>query len=162
MSEFQLFAEIIKRSFAKTWDLAKIEWKLHEIYIEEDPETCLCGHFPIKEICVLRNYKNNQFAEVGNCCVKKFLGLPSNKIFQAVKRIKKDLKKTVNVETVVFIYEKTMISNWERDFYIDTIKKRSLSQKQMEKRIQINQKIIARMGMGRMAKKTEITWDDIT
>ena len=43
---------------------------------------CLCSHFPIKEICVIRNRVNGVRAEVGNVCVKKFLGLPSGKIFE--------------------------------------------------------------------------------
>ena len=52
--------------------------ELEDIYSEDEPETCFCGHFPINELCFL------------NVCVKKFLGLPSDKIFDAVNRITKD------------------------------------------------------------------------
>jgi hypothetical protein len=83
MSEFKLTEEIINRSQSKVWDMAKLEWSLHKIYEADEPETCLCGHFPIIEICTLRNKLNGQFATVGNCCVKKFIGLPSDLIFQA-------------------------------------------------------------------------------
>ncbi len=51
-SQFQLATEIIKRSVARTWDEAKTEWSLYEIYETDEPETCLCGHFPIIELCV--------------------------------------------------------------------------------------------------------------
>jgi len=78
MSEYRLIAEIIGHSEAATWDQAKMEWGLAEVYQAEEPETCLCGHFPIIELCVLRNKLNLAQVTVGNCCVKKFLGLPVN------------------------------------------------------------------------------------
>lgn len=75
MSEYKLTQEIIALSQAKTWDVAKLEWILHEIYEAEEPETCLCGHFPIIEICTLQNKLNSNFVTVGNCCVKKSGGI---------------------------------------------------------------------------------------
>jgi len=86
MSEFKLTNEIIDLSKSKIWDAAKLEWSLAKIYEADEPETCLCGHFPIIEICILQNKLNHKQATVGNCCVKKFIGLPSDKIFQAVNR----------------------------------------------------------------------------
>jgi len=55
MSEFRLTTEIVARSASKVWDAAKLEWVLHEVYEADEPESCLCGHFPIIELCVLRN-----------------------------------------------------------------------------------------------------------
>ena len=49
MSEYKLTEEILKRSQSNVWDMAKLEWKLNEIYEAEEPETCLCGHFSIGE-----------------------------------------------------------------------------------------------------------------
>ncbi|WP_175926481.1 hypothetical protein [Burkholderia cepacia] len=145
MSEFKLTAEIIARSKAKTWDLAKIEWSLAEVYEAEEPETCLCGHFPIIEICTLKNRITGQTADVGNCCVKRFIGLPSDKIFQAVKRVRKDPSKSLNGETITHAFEKAWINEWERDFYLKIMRKRVLTSKQSEKKIQINEKIAMRM-----------------
>ncbi len=82
VSQFQLTTEILERSVAQTWDEARREWSLYEIYEADEPETCLCGHFPIIELCVLRNRHNGIQATVGNCCVKHFIGLPSDRIFQ--------------------------------------------------------------------------------
>lgn len=53
MSEFQLMREIVALSQASTWDKAKLECELESVYEEEEPDTCLCGHFPINEICVI-------------------------------------------------------------------------------------------------------------
>ena len=109
MSEYRLTEEIIKLSMANQWDLAKLEWGLESVYKEDTPDTCLCGHRPILEICIIHNNHNHNRAIVGNCCVKKFIGLPSDKIFQAVKRIQKDEQKSLNIEAIQHAYDKGWI-----------------------------------------------------
>lgn len=142
MAEFKLIKEIISLSVSDTWEIAKSEWELNDIYFADEPETCLCGHFPIIELCELKNTKNNELAVVGNCCVKKFIGLPSDKIFQAVKRVRKDGGKGLNGETIELAHSKKWINNWEYTFYVDTFKKRKLSEKQLIIRRQINEKVL--------------------
>lgn len=145
MSEKKLKEEIIARSEAKDWDTAKFEWSLYEVYEAEDPETCLCGHYPIIELCILQNRLNQFLATVGNCCVKKFLKIGSDKIFQAIKCIRKDIKKALNSETVEYGFNKGWINTWERRFYLDTMRNQILSHKQKKKRIQINEKFLAKI-----------------
>jgi hypothetical protein len=145
VSEYKLKEEILKRSQAKEWDIAKLEWELNDIYEAEKPVTCLCGHFPIIQICTLQNKLNNQFATVGNCCVKKFIGLPSNLIFKAIKRVRKDNQKPLNTEAIQYAYEKSWINEFEHKFSIDTMRKRNLSPKQLQIRMQVNEKMLANM-----------------
>lgn len=145
MSKYQLTKEIVARSESKIWDAAKLEWALEEVYESEVPETCLCGHFPIIEICLLRNKRNRNTATVGNCCVKKFIGLPSDKIFQAVKRVRKDAEKSLNAEAIQHAFDRGWISEWEKDFYFDIMRKRNLSLKQAAKKEQINEKFLHNM-----------------
>jgi len=66
MAGYKLTNEIIDLSEAVVWDLAKLEWGLAEVYEADEPERCLCGHFPIKEVCVLLNQRNGNRTEVGN------------------------------------------------------------------------------------------------
>lgn len=141
----RLAIEIIELSDSPTWDLAKMEWQLSEIYFADDPETCLCGHYPILELCIINNIKNSNMATVGNCCVKKFLGLPSDKIFAAIKRVKKDIEKSVNSETLKHAFRKEWISKWEYDFYNNIGSKRLLTNKQNEKKIEVNRRILKNM-----------------
>lgn len=138
MSEYRLSQEITARSVASTWDAAKREWALHGIYFSDEPQTCLCGHFPIIEICTLANRENGAFADVGNCCVKKFLGLPSDSIFQAIKRIREDDTKALNSDAIEHAHRRGWIDDWKRDFYLSTMRKRKLTSKQAEKRKQVN------------------------
>ena len=86
--------------------------------------------------------RNQKITIVGNCCVNKFMGLPSEKIFQAVKRIRKDIDKSLNCEAIELAYSKDWINEWEYKFYADTLKKRLLTEKQASKRKQINEKIL--------------------
>lgn len=145
MSSFKLAAEIIALSNADSWELAKIEWVLDSIYFAEDPETCLCGHFPIIELCELKNTKNGSKVTVGNCCVKKFLSLPSDKIFQAVKKIRVDSTRNLNGETIEHAYSKGWINSWEYEFYSQVFNKRKFSEKQLAIKKKINDKILKRM-----------------
>ncbi|WP_409028537.1 hypothetical protein OX462_12315 [Janthinobacterium sp. SUN098] len=145
MSEYRLTTEIIERSEAANWDQAKLEWGLAEVYQADEPETCLCGHFPIVELCVLRNKLNASIATVGNCCVKKFLGLPSDLIFQAVKRVRADNDKSLNGESIEHAFGKGWINQWERDFYFQVMRKRKLSDKQASTKRSINLKMMRNM-----------------
>lgn len=145
MSEYKLAQNIVSLSQANVWDIAKLEWKLSEVYEAEEPETCLCGHFPIIEICLLHNAHNHNSAVVGNCCVKKFIGLPSDKIFQSVKRVRKDNTKSLNAEALTHAHEKGWINNWEYNFSIDTMRKRNLSEKQLQTRTKVNEKMLHSM-----------------
>lgn len=128
-----------------------------EIYYQEEPDTCLCGHFPINEICVLRNKRNNITTEVGNICVKKFLGLPSELIFQALRRIAKDETRALNTEAIDHAFRKGWINNWEKKFYFDTMRKRNLSNKQWAKRIEVNRQVLKRTR--RVKKTTNISFN---
>ena len=140
--EYKLIQEIILRSVADTWDKAKREWFLAAVYTEKKPKTCLCSHYPINNICVLRNTQNGNEANVGNVCVKKFVGLPSGKIFAAIEKITKDINQALNAEAIFHASERGWINDWDREFYLDTWRKRSLSEKQQKKRIQINRLVL--------------------
>ena len=153
-NQYQLTREIIARSSAKTWDEAKLEWELFSIFHQTEPDTCLCGHFPILELCVLRNRINGNEAVVGNVCVKKFLGLPSDLIFQAVARVSKDISRALNAEAIDHAYRRGWINNWEKDFCFDTMRKRVLSDKQADKRVQINRKVMANIQRNRIQRQS--------
>lgn len=141
MAEFRLIQGIIALSVADTWEVARLEWELLNVHKEDEPDTCLCGHFPIIEICELINLKNQNTTIVGNCCVKKFLGLRSDKIFQSIRKLNQDGSKSINAETLDHAHNKRWINDWEYRFYSSVFGKRKLSEKQLSKKIQINEKI---------------------
>jgi hypothetical protein len=139
----QLKAEILKRSRATEWEAAKKEWRLRDILEAPKPETCLCGHYPIIELCTIHNTTTGKSVDVGNVCVKKFFGFRSDLIFQSLKRIRKEITKGLGDEAVVFFYERGLINDWEYEFLQSTMRKRTLSPNQMTKRREINEKVLA-------------------
>ncbi len=73
--------EIVALSVAHSWEPAKQEWFLITIDIDESCDsTCLCKHYPIRELCTLGNRLNHNEAIVGSVCVNRFMGLPTGKI----------------------------------------------------------------------------------
>ena len=137
-----LSAEILKLSQATEWSVARREWALIDIYEADEQRACLCEHYPIREICVIRNRLTNAVTEVGNVCVKQFLGIRSDLIFHALKRIKKDPTKSLNEDALVFFRDKKMFTETEYDFLQDTMKKRNLSAAQLKWRVALNKRII--------------------
>lgn len=141
--EYKLIEEIIQLSNSDNWESAKEEWLFHHAYYHDSGLTCLCGHKPIKNICVLKNKLNKTETEVGNCCVTKFLGIEDGTIvFSAISRLKKDLSKSIGKEAFEFIKSKGILNDFECTFYLDTISKRVLSDRQLAIRQRINTKFL--------------------
>lgn len=141
-SNSRLMAEIMPLSEAETWDEARLEWGLLAIIFADEPETCPCGHFPIVELCGIENRVNGNRTIIGNVCVKKFLGLPSGKLFAAVKRIAKDRTRSLNAETISHALDRGWITEWEAGFCRDTHGMRRLSPKQRATRVSINENVL--------------------
>jgi hypothetical protein len=144
MDKYKLIKEILLLSESKVWDNAKLEWNLNFITFEKN--RCICNHH-IVENCHLINTKNNNSCIVGNVCVNKFLDIPSNNIFNGVKKIKNNLDSSVNESTLEFIYLKKWISDFDFTFYWDVFRKQKLSTKQLEVKRKINIKILKSLGL---------------
>lgn len=142
MVEWILIQEILKLSDGRKWEDAKQEWKLTGIYQSPVPKTCLCTHFPIKELCEIHNTHNQNTVIVGNCCVNHFMGINSNKLFGSIKRIKEGKSTSFNEGIVDIAFEKGIINDKEQEFYKNIWRKRNLTAKQQRWKDDINQKIL--------------------
>lgn len=141
---FKILKEnILTLSEAKDWEVARKEWCLIDIEESEDAKSCLCGHFPIVEICTIRNTVTNKITEVGNVCVKRFLGIRSDLIFSALKRIRKDIEKSLNPDALAFFRERGVLSRKEYEFLEDIRLKRDLFARQISWRCSLNRKVLA-------------------
>ena len=141
--QFKLTEEILALSVSKSWNSAKNEWNFEYAYYSEENQTCLCGHYPIKNICVIRNIKNKNSTEIGNCCINKFLGIDEgNKIFTSILKLKDDLTKSMSEEVVDYLKSKKIIDDYDYNFYKDILRKRILSERQLNIKKKINQKLL--------------------
>ena len=133
---------LIKESISDNWDKVKEEWVCTDVYLEENDDIhCLCGH-KIHEICHIFNQKLDKNMIVGNCCINYFMETKSNLIFQSLTRVKDDIRNSFNEATIEFLFSKEIINGWERNFYLDTWRKHKLSEKQLTRKIEINNKIL--------------------
>jgi hypothetical protein len=106
----QLRERILVVSAASDWDVARKEWGLIEIHEADQPETCLCGHFPIIEICTISNRLTKKRVEVGNRCVRRFLGFRSDLIFKSIKAIRRDCARSMNADAIAFFNERGLLT----------------------------------------------------
>lgn len=146
MSQLTLKQEILSLSDADFWEAAHLEWHLESVDYADEPETCLCEHYPILELCHLRNRRNGNEVTVGSHCVKRFMGLPSGRIFSALTRVASDPTRSLNAAAIEHFGDRGWLTDWEVGFYLDVGRKQNLSIKQARKKEQINRLILTRMG----------------
>lgn len=134
--------QLIKRSVAKEWSKAKLEWidsgKMFRIKNDNDieyyilkypdveiiPRKCICGH-GIQDHCVIKNETTGKEIAIGNCCIKKFetayhMGIAKKytKISNGIKQLRDSLLKNHKidippVETLFFLLENKCINEAE-------------------------------------------------
>jgi len=136
---------VLERSIAKDWRDAIKEWRVVGITLnEEDSDTCVCGHYPIKEICTITNVLTRYDLDIGNHCVLHFLKISTGNVFANIKRIRTDAAKAVTKDLLELAYENCWINDWEYTFCLDTAKRRKMTEKQIACRTRINEKILQR------------------
>lgn len=143
--EWKLRENIIALSRDTTWRGAVKEWDLIDIDNlgeDDDAETCLCTHYPIKKVCIIKNNKTNAIAKVGRCCVKKFgereFG-DTHLIFDGLSRLREG--GNANEALIYHAHKQGAISDQDLNFYDENKRKQLLSDRQrnwmssIEKRI---------------------------
>ncbi len=144
---YRLTEEILALSEAPAWDAAKGEWDLYSLYTSDpdEPGTCLCGHTPIRHHCVLLNRLNGNTAVVGNCCVKRCLGVATGKVFAGLAKIRKDPAAAPSPALVAYAKDRGWLTAWEVGFLVDVARRRGqpLTDRQRAVRVRINQKVLA-------------------
>ena len=58
-------------------------------------------------------------------------------------------------EAIFFAHEKKWLNDWERAFYLDTFRKRKLSEKQENCRVKINDRILSKLRITAKNANTE-------
>ncbi len=130
MSQEILMREIIARSTTNDWHLAKTEWTLTGFELLDpgvDSGTCLCGHNPIRELCYIRNQNTTSEVVVGNSCVKRFLGLPTQAVFTSIRRVMLDDSRCLNAQALDILLEKGIIATEDHRLLVESSRKRKIS-----------------------------------
>jgi len=136
---------IIELSEANSWHAALYEWILSDAYWSEEPGECLCGKTPIRKICILENRRNGNMVVVGSTCANNFPGHSVDNIFNDIKRIKENPRKSFSQETIDYAIEQRWMDDYETNFYQKTIGRRKLKPKQVEFRAKTNRKLLNKL-----------------
>lgn len=136
------YGTLFKYSVSTDLNNMLAEWEITKIKKDYENENyCICTH-PITELVYIQNKLNGNELIIGNCCMDKIGKVPermTNNLF----RLKKDITKSMNRDLIDFIQQKyNLLTKWEFNFYLDIMKKRKLSDRQMEIKQKINQKVI--------------------
>lgn len=143
----RLERELLALSSQTEWQKARSEWVLTQVW-QEPSGTCLCGHYPITDHCLVHNQVTGARAVLGNCCVNRILGLDYSDVFKAVARLRKNQEGSVPTSLLVSANEFGWLNEWELSFSWDTRQKRKLSEKQRECRRRINSKLLRQFSRG--------------
>jgi hypothetical protein len=87
---------------------------------------------------------NGKTTEVGNCCINRFLGLDYKNVFVSIRKVRKDGGASFNEATVLLAHQLRIISDKDKNFYLDIWRKRELSEAQLKWKNDINRRIMAR------------------
>ena len=136
--------ELLLLSQSETWDTAKTEWQLVDIYRYNDDHKCLCLT-KIKQRCVIKNIVTGKETIVGNCCVKEFLSHLSettDAMFASLKKVLLNDGNSLHPDLVGMVVSRGVIAPWAARIYKDSHLKRVLSYKQRAFRRRQNHRIL--------------------
>lgn len=152
MAKKQLIDEIIQRSIGKYRAEAKKEWDVVDVYYLEKDETwkqefeeCLCGQSNIIQVCEIENKHSHERVIIWNKCVNEFLWEDYSHLFKSLSKIKRNLDKSVGWDTIIYAFEEWWIDEKSKNFYLDILRKRILSEKQLQRKQNINSIIRKRL-----------------
>ena len=148
-----LKAHILPLSVAKIFEAARQEWELVAVEISDEWDNCPCGQ-EIKEHCYIRNRHNGNTTYVGNVCINRFIQIDTGNLFDGLKRIAQDDSANANIDLIEHAYRMGYLYNEkEYHFLLQTVRKRILSQAQLNWKRKINRRILAQTIVQRRTKR---------
>ncbi|MFA5250777.1 MAG: hypothetical protein WC371_05165 [Parachlamydiales bacterium] len=168
-NQWLLKQRLVDLSVADNFKQALGEWTITGVEVSESGEpaqTCLCSHYPIREIFHIHNPSTHQTALIGNVCIQLFAKeddagstcfQSAHKIIESIKKIRSDRSSSAGRELIAFAYRAKIISSWENGFYNDVWLKRRLSSAQKAIKTRINRKML--FGVRQIAYRIdEVFW----
>ena len=143
---------VVSRSVASSFNQARTEWKLKSVQFSNEPDNCICNH-PIHKLCWIENKHNKNKLLVGSTCVTKFINknLMVDKLFVGLDKLNKAEDDGCPKIVSAYAHDQGYINDWERSF-VESLGNRygvNLTEKQLEHRKKIHQKILVSTGYRR-------------
>lgn len=147
MTKEQMIEKLVELSVADDWEDGKKEWELYNVCQVQKPnrEVCLCGHGFILNICVVRNYLNNETVRLGYTCCDKLFPTDAKKIFIRIDEIKRHIDRSANEYLVKLLCRRRVINDGEKCFYLRIRNKVKLTPDELDTKVKINEKILKKV-----------------
>ena len=139
---FKLIESVMHNSVSQDWDSAIDEWMIVGYEFVNGDGVCECGKEQISQLNYVRNRYTGHELIVGSECINKFFYADISGIHPSIRRVSKDINKSLYVRLVQTACQNGIISEADRRFYLDIINKRKLSAKQQSWKQSINSKIL--------------------
>jgi hypothetical protein len=156
----RFISEILKHSNSNNYYDAINEWIYMSSY-ECHGSNCICGQ-DIVEVCCIHNIFNSNSLEIGNVCVRQFIGgciQEENEInWWILKSFKKNNLFSIKENYLERFFIKGVINDWEFKFYSNVTGKRKLSYKQGISKLVINNKIITHLKENKKKERNEFSY----
>ena len=138
----QLQAAVIAASQANTWEAARAEWQPGVMW-EAPNGRCTCGYNPIRQHNEIHNTLNGNRLVVGRVCIKQFFDLPEvESVWSALDRLKADPDGSIPIVLVREAAAAGWLKTREEEFLSDIYRKRKLSDKQLQWRRALADRIL--------------------
>ncbi len=152
-NEWQLRQALTGMSQATEFKAALREWKIIDVKdLEENEgsETCLCGHYPIREIFTVFNATTGKTALIGSVCIRffyhegQFTG--AHTIIDSLRGLKRNPLNSANERLVKLAQDFGLIRQANVDFYVDIWRKQKLTNPQRVYKRNLNEIILLGLG----------------
>ena len=139
---FKLIESVMRNSVSQDWDSAIDEWMIVGYEFVNGDGVCECGKEMISQLNYVRNRYTGHELIVGSECINKFFNEDIDGIHPSIKRVTKDINKSLYFRLIQTASQNGIISDMDRRFYLDIISKRKLTPKQQSWKQSINSKIL--------------------
>jgi len=141
-NQLALQTHILALSTSDNWTLARQEWVFSAATYHLTYTNCPCG-VQIREMCYIHNIENNNETYIGNVCVNQFMSISvENALFDGIKRIQADIEANANPALIRYCYQIEVLKEHEYQFLMNVCLKRKFSDKQLQWKKVLNQKIL--------------------
>ena len=146
--------KMLPLSEAKEWTDAAKEWEFSGIQILQTGElydTCFCGYAPIRELYIITNRITKECITLGEKCVIKLSEDPqidkdrftvAKKACDSGKRLLRDEENFANSELIHLAYKQKIITDYDKNRYLDISKEKKLSKTKLKEKSTINKIIM--------------------
>jgi hypothetical protein len=93
---------VLVLSASGSWETCRTEWFLDAIHFEDAPETCVCGGYPCRWVCLLVNRRTTDEHVVSAECAYRFFEIDVSQVFQGLMALTMCIDASIPLELIEY------------------------------------------------------------